>query len=331
MNTVQLSSGRHFEAGDEEALVDAAMRQGIVLPYSCRTGRCSTCKCQVLSGDSVALRDELGLTESERASGWILSCVRAARTDMRLALEDLGDVRIPPARTLPCRIQALDLVSDDVLRVELRLPPNSGFAYLAGQYIDVIGQGGVRRAYSIANAPGRTPTIELHIRRVDGGQMSRYWFGDARQNDLLRLHGPLGTFFLPDVAGIDVVGLATGTGLAPIKAMLECMDAMPAEQRPRSVAVYWGGRTPQDLYWRPDASAAPCRFVPVLSRADPVWSGRRGWITEAFMADNPDLTRTRVFACGSEAMIKMARTQLIAAGLPTTHFHSDAFVASSAI
>jgi len=329
MHTIAITSGKRFSARADETLLDAALRQGIALEYSCKTGRCSTCKGKVLSGDTVAMHDELGLTSAERDEGWVLTCIRQARGDAALEIGDLGDVRLHPAKTLPCRIHSMDRLASDVLRVVLRFPPTGSFDYHPGQYVDVIGANGVRRSYSVANAPGTDKLVELHVREVDGGLMSRYWFDEARHNDLLRLNGPLGTFFLRDIVGKDLVFLATGTGIAPVKAMLEALDRVEAERLPRSVAVYWGGRHEQDLYWRPSGISVAHRFEPVLSRAPAEWAGRRGHVQDAFLSDGPDLASCIVYACGSDAMIHSARERLHAAGLPSHAFHSDAFVCSA--
>jgi len=281
----------------------------------------------VRSGSTVATHDELGLTASEPTAGWVLTCVREATSDIDLAIEDLGDVKLHPAKTIPCRIQALERLSHDVVKVVLRLPPTSDFNFHPGQYIDLIGHGGLRRSYSIANAPVAEKQIELHIRQVSGGAMSHYWFEQAKVNDLLRLNGPLGTFFLRDVADQDLVFLATGTGIAPVKAMLEGL-AQQAQQ-PRSATVYWGGRIEGDLYWDSRSAGSNHRFVPVLSRAEAAWDGARGHIQQALFAQTHEWARTVVYACGSDTMIHDARRQLLEAGLSARRFHSDAFVCSA--
>jgi CDP-4-dehydro-6-deoxyglucose reductase, E3 len=330
MPVIITSSGRKFTGAEGETLLDAALRADVALAYSCKSGRCGTCKSQVHSGSTAATHEELALTEAERADGWILSCVRTATSDVCLSADDLGNVKLIPARTLPCRIHSLDRLSDDVNKVVLRLPPSTVFSYHPGQYIEVIGTGGVRRSYSIANAQGQCNLIELHIRAVAGGVMSGYWFDRARPNDLLRMTGPFGTFFLRDVAGQDVVFLATGTGIAPVKAMLEGLANTPRELKPRSIAVYWGGRSPSDFYWDPATIQLGGRFVPVLSRANAEWVGAKGYVQQAMMADAPALMQTAVYACGSEVMINSARELLLAAGLPKRRFSSDAFVCSEA-
>jgi len=309
--------------------VDAALSAGITLPHSCKTGRCSTCKCKVLQGETTALHTETGLTHAEKAEGWILSCVRSAQTDVTLEVEDLGPVVLPLSKTLPCRINSLDRLASDVVRVVLRLPPTADFRFLPGQYVDVIGSGGVRRSYSLANADMADKTLELHIRAVDGGVMSDYWFKQAKANDLLRLNGPLGTFFLRELKQLHLVFLATGTGMAPVKAILESLTTTEQGHAPQSVTVFWGGRTAEDLYFDPQAIPAGHRFVPVLSRAPIGWTGVRGYVQDALLATQPDMAHTVVYACGSDAMIRSAKSRLLAAGLPANRFFADAFVPSA--
>lgn len=331
MHTVTISSGKSYEAKVGEALLDAALRQGVVLDYSCRTGRCSSCKGRVRLGETVAKHDELGLSAEEKAHGFILTCVREACGPVELEIDDLGDIMLPEAKTLPCRIQSIERLSSDVMRVMLRLAPTSALAFLPGQYIEVIGDEGLRRSYSVANAPRADKQIELHIREVPGGAMSRYWFQQAKANDLLRLRGPLGTFFLRGQTGKDLVLLATGTGIAPVKAILEGLTALPVEALPRSVTVYWGGRCREDLYWQAERfDALPgFRYVPVLSRAGDDWHGERGYVQDAMLRDHAYLANTLAYACGSDAMIHAAQARLHAAGLPDRQFHSDAFVCSA--
>jgi CDP-4-dehydro-6-deoxyglucose reductase len=329
MSVITLSNGAQFASDTAESLLDGAMRANVALAYSCRVGRCSSCKCRVLSGESTSGNEETGLSDQEKADGWILSCVRYATSDMVLEVEDLGGVTLPQVKTLPCRIHSLERLAPDVLQVVLRLPPASTFSFLPGQYIEVIGQAGVRRSYSLANANAADKLLELHIRAVPGGAMSQYWFEQAKPNDLLRLNGPMGTFFLRQVAGRDLVFFATGTGIAPVKAMLSGMDALPLAERPRSATVYWGGRTPADLYFDVSRIGNLQRYVPVLSRAADSWAGARGHVQDVHLAEPADVRETVVYACGSDAMIRSAREALLAAGLPQQRFLSDAFVCSA--
>jgi CDP-4-dehydro-6-deoxyglucose reductase len=328
MHSITLTSGKVFEASESDSLLTAAAKSNINLPYSCKLGRCSTCKCKVISGRTFTEHPEVGLTELEKQEGWVLSCLRKALTDVVLDVEELGDKMLPKAKTFPCRINNIELLAPDVIRVVLRLPPTADFIFLAGQYIDVIGPKGIRRSYSLANSNLKDKTLELHIRAVDGGELSKYWFKEAKVNDLLRINGPLGTFFLRDTAHKNIIFLATGTGIAPVKAMLESINDFPSGQQPKSVSVFWGGRTLQDIYFDLTSINESFQYVPTLSRAAGDWLGARGYVQNALLEKKPDLLNTTVYACGSDAMIHGAKKLLVEAGLPIKRFYSDAFVSS---
>lgn len=328
MLTVTLSNARTFDCQPEQTLLEAARTQGVALEHSCRTGRCGSCKTQVLDGVTAPVKAEESLSADEQAAGFILTCCRAAITNVTLDIEDLGELGNIETRTLPCRIDSLSLITDDVIEVTLRTPPTSHLTYLPGQYIDVIGKGGLRRSYSVANAPRDDGKLTLQIRKVPNGEMSHYWFDEAKANDLLRLEGPLGTFCLRPSQASQLVLLATGTGIAPIRAMLEQLAANPASNTYRQIHVYWGGRTEKDLYWTADYPALPLRFVPALSRS-PDSAGAKGYVQDVALADGIDLKNAVVYACGSESMITSAKSKLVAAGLNPKNFHSDAFVSSN--
>jgi len=330
MPVITTTTNFRFDANTGINLLDAASAASLQLPYSCKTGRCGSCRCKVLTGHTHALLPELGLTEQEKAEGWILSCARAADTDLCIEVLDLGDLTFPPPRTLPCKINSLQRLAPDVVGIQLRLPPNSVFEFLPGQYIDIIGKNGLCRSYSIANPRLPNNTLELHVRAMQDGEMTRYWFEDAKPEDVLRLHGPLGTFILRACSGMQLFFLATGTGIAPIKAMLVALTKLPSEQQPESVTVLWGGRRQEDIYFDAQALIPTARFTPVLSRADDAWQGARGHVQDVLLAMQPDLSNAAIYACGSDAMIHAAKAALLLAGLPADQFYSDAFVCSAA-
>lgn len=330
MSIITLSSGVKFNCSRSSTILDAALDNGVLMPYSCKTGRCSACKCKVMRGQTSLLFNETGLSAAEQAEGWILSCARAADTDVELQVEDQRGVVMPPCITVPCRIHALHTLSGDVMQIMLRLPPASDFKFIPGQYIQIIGPGGIRRSYSLANFSRNEKLLELHIREVYGGVMSSYWFGQAKVNDLLRLNGPLGTFFLRETKDVDLVFLATGTGIAPVKAMLESMDVvLVSDLQPRSVTVLWGGRTKEDLYLDFSSIRICHRYIPVLSRAGVDWDGARGHVQNVLLSLQPNLGNAAIYACGADIMIKEAKLSLLAAGLPENRFYSDAFVCSA--
>lgn len=326
---VHLRNGVNFSVENGQSLLDGSLDAKVVLPYSCREGRCSACMCKVKQGATFALKEEAGLTAEQKSQGWILSCVRSLKSDVVLDVEDLTALNFPKAQTLPCKISQIRRLSDDVVSVNLRLPPASNFQYNAGQYVEVIGGGGIRRSYSIANAPVVDKTLELQIRRVDNGAMSQYWFKKARVNDLLRIRGPLGTFCLRDVRGKHLILLATGTGIAPIKAMLENLHELDSAKQPQRISLYWGGRTPSDQYWDPRELKVTMHYKFVLSRPG---NGQQhqGYVQDIAMRDFSDFSNAVVYACGSPIMIADSQRQLTMSGLSESNFFADAFVVSGA-
>lgn len=328
MPTVTLSNARSFAADPAVSILDAARAGGVTLEYSCRTGRCGICKAPVVSGETAALRVEESLTAEDAADGLILTCCRAATGDVVLDVEPLDRLAGLETRTMPARIVSLDWPAPDIVKVVLKTPPASPMRFLPGQYVDVIA-GGVRRSYSLANAPRDDALLELIVKRYPGGALSDYWFGRAQPNDLLRIEGPFGTFFLRDEGPTDIVFLATGTGIAPVKALLEEL----AVDRPRAarhrLRVFWGNREAESFCWDPVGLGLDIGFHHLLSGADTGWPGARGYVQEAAIRDGIDPHDTVVYACGSSAMIASARAAMLALGLPPRRFFSDAFVSSN--
>lgn len=329
-NTITLANGKIFQAESEQTLLEAATANGIALEYSCRTGRCGVCKTQVISGVTNIIKNEISLTDQDVKNGFILTCCRTVASDVYIDSEDLGVLGDIKVKTFPCRIDFLHKLSEDVIEVVLRTPPNSRIEYLAGQYVDMIGKDGLRRSYSIANAPREDGRISLQIRKVDNGKMSKYWFEIAKPNDLLRMEGPLGTFCLRNSNAENLILMATGTGIAPIKAILEKISESHKSNAYKNIYLYWGGRVEKDLYWRPEFKNISLKYTPVLSRVNVgEWSGRKGHIQDAVLVDGIDLEKSVVYACGSENMIQSAKQKLESAGLSAKNFYSDAFVSSS--
>lgn len=210
MPKVKLSNSKNFQCSSEQTILEAARLSGLALEYSCRTGRCGVCKARVLNGETKALQNEEAPTQSDISNNMILTCCRTAVSDVDLDIQDLGELARYQPKTIPCRIDSLNLLSADVIEATLRTPPTSRLEYLPGQYVDVIGKEGLRRSYSISNAPRDDGKITLQIRKVANGLMSRYWFEEAAANDLLRMEGPLGTFCLRNSSASQLILLATG-------------------------------------------------------------------------------------------------------------------------
>ncbi|NDE46822.1 MAG: CDP-6-deoxy-delta-3,4-glucoseen reductase, partial [Betaproteobacteria bacterium] len=213
-------AAKQFMAEPDETLLEAALRQGIVLPYGCKDGACGSCKAKALAGSwEQGAHQPSALKSDEATQGFLLTCCSRASSDLRLECRTVAGIADIPVRKMPSRIASIERAAPDVAIIRLQLPANERLKYLAGQYLEILMRDGSRRAYSMASPPESNEPLELHIRAVGGGVMSRYWFDTAKTDDLLRLHGPLGTFFLRESMGLDLIFLATGTGIAPIKAL----------------------------------------------------------------------------------------------------------------
>jgi CDP-4-dehydro-6-deoxyglucose reductase len=328
--TVQ-PSGRAFSANPGEAMLQAAIRQGIGLPYGCKDGACGSCKCRKLEGVVVhGAHQSKALSAEEEAAGFVLTCCGVAQTDVVLESRQVTDESAFPVRKMPSRVLSLEKVSHDVMVVRLQLPANDTLRYHAGQYVEFILRDGARRSYSMANAPHNGPGVELHIRHMPGGKFTDHVFSAMKEKEILRVEGPFGSFYLREESDKPMVLLASGTGFAPIKALVEHLQFRSST---RPATLYWGGRRPPDLYmdaWvRERCAEMPnLRYVPVISNALPEdnWTGRTGFVHKAVVEDFPDLSGHQVYACGAPIVVDSARAEYTAScALPPEEFYADSF------
>lgn len=324
MHKVTLSNGVEFMCSETQTILEAAKLVNVAIEHSCRSGRCGVCSAPILEGETKVVFVEESLSNSDVLSGKILTCCRTPTTDIQLDIDDLGEIGSLKTLTLPCRIDSIGLFNDDVLGCVLRLPPNSDFVFLPGQYLDLI-NGDVRRSYSIANAPRVDGKIELQVKRVEQGLMSTTLFSQTKENDLFRIEGPLGTFSYRDDGEANIILMATGTGIAPIKALLE---SFLRDESPKNIFVVWGARFKKDLYFNLEYLMGNHQLLLVLSREN-CDGFFYGYVQDAVRSLGLNLENSSVYACGSEVMIKDARDCLIKNGLAAKRFHSDAFVSSS--
>jgi len=304
----------------------AALRQGYVLPYGCKSGACGSCKGKIVSGSvDYGTYQKKALTDEEKAQGKALFCQAKPLTDLVVEARAIGAAKDIQIKTLPCRIQKMARAADDVMVLQLKLPANEKLNFLAGQFIEFLLKEGKRRSFSIANPPHAADLIELHVRYVAGGQFTDHVFGKMKERDILRFEGPLGTFFLREESQKPIVFVASGTGFAPIKAVIEYMQHKGIQ---RPATLYWGGRRPKDLYMNEIASRWPLKYVPVISDALPEdnWAGRTGFVHRAVMEDFPDLSGYQVYACGVPIMVDSARKDFVEkCRLPEEEFYADSF------
>lgn len=328
--TVQ-PSGRSFGANADETLLAAGIRQGVGLPYGCKDGACGSCKCRKLEGQVVhGEHQSKALSADEEAAGFVLTCCAKAMSDVVLESRQVTEANAFPVKKMPARVSLLQKVSHDVMVLQLQLPANDTLRYHAGQYVEFILRDGARRSYSMANAPHLGPGVELHIRHMPGGKFTDHVFGAMKEKEILRVEGPYGSFYLRETSSKPMILLASGTGFAPIKALIEHMQSKGIT---REATLYWGGRRPADLYmdaWvRAKVAEMPhLRYVPVVSDAQPEdqWSGRTGFVHLAVLQDFPDLSGHQVYACGAPIVVDSARADYVGRGkLPEEEFYADSF------
>lgn len=318
-----------------ETILDAALREGHTLPYGCRNGACGACKGKILEGavDYGNYQDH-ALKETEKLEGMALFCCAQPETDVVIEVHEVADTKDIPVKIMPCKVEKIEMPAEDVAVLYLKLPANERLQFLAGQYIDILLKDGARRAYSLANAPHDDSFLQLHIRRVPGGSFSDLVFTQMHEKALLRFEGPLGTFFLREDSDKPILLLASGTGFAPVKAMLEHAFHHGIN---RPITLYWGAHNLAHLYmldlpkkWAQEH--ANFKFVPVLSEPAPEdhWQGRTGFLHQTVMEDFADLEGYQVYACGSPVMVETAHQAFTTERkLPNEEFYSDAFTFSS--
>jgi CDP-4-dehydro-6-deoxyglucose reductase len=318
--------GHRFIAEPGETLLEAALRQGIGLPYGCRNGQCGSCLARLLAG---RVSYPSGRTEAleGQAPDACLTCQAVAQDDVTLRVAEVQAAAEIEVRTLPCRIERKEQLNHDVMRLLLKLPENQRLQFFAGQYLDFILRDGRRRAFSIANSPHDDQYIELHVRRVPGGEFTDYVFDSMREKSVLRIQAPLGSFFLREDSRRPILLMGGGTGFAPLKGMIEHAFHVGID---RPMALYWGARSRRDLYLAdlPDRWArehASFSYTAVLSEPDADWAGRTGFVHEAVVQDYPDMSGFDVYMSGPPVMVDSGRRAFQAAGLSMDHMFSDAF------
>jgi CDP-4-dehydro-6-deoxyglucose reductase len=325
-----IPSGHEFEVGSGESILDGALRQGYSLPYGCRNGACGTCKGKIVSGKvDLGHYEAHALSDDERQRGLALFCQAVPKGDLVIESREItnaGDIQI---QTLPCRVARMERLAHDVMALYLKLPENQRMQFLAGQYIDVLLRDGQRRSFSLANAPSHDEFLQLHIRQVEGGKFTSHVFAGMREKDLLRIRGPLGTFYLREDSERPIIFMAGGTGFAPIKGIVEHIMDTGLE---RPMHLFWGVRARRDLYmdelarnWQDQLEHF--RYTPVLSSPLPEdhWQGNTGWVHEAVVAEYPDLSGYQVYASGPPPMIEAGKQLFMAHGLEAGHMFSDSF------
>lgn len=337
---VTVLPGQHqFQANPDQSVLDAALAAGIVLPYSCRSGACSTCKAKVVSGQlEEGASPSQVLSAEEIEQGYALLCQARAASDLVVESRDVRLATDIQIRKLPSRVTSIERPSSDVAVLKLQLPAAETFRFYAGQYVELLLKDGKRRSYSMANPPHSAEAIELHIRHLPGGLFTDHVFGagatQMKEREILRLEGPHGSFYLREDSDLPIIMLASGTGFAPIKSIIEHMVHNNIQ---RPVTLYWGGRRPADLYMHALATSwaqtiPGFKYVPVISNALPEdnWTGRTGFVHKAVMEDFADMSGHQVYACGAPIVVDSARREFTSlCKLDTEAFFADSFTSEA--
>ena len=330
MYKITLKNKKSFFCDSNKTIFEAAKENGIFLEHSCLSARCRSCVVRIEEGFTRDKIDDMILSKDEKSKKWILSCNAIPTTNVVLDVEDLGEIKFLDKKIVPAKIQSIEKLNDSVIKVILRLPPNSNFIYNSGQYGNIT-RGQLKRSYSIANAFKENGLLVFFIKQYENGLMSKYWFNDAKLNDLLQVEGPLGSFFLRENEMENIIFLATGTGVAPIKAILENISETIQKFTNTTFWLLTGARNEKDLFWDPNefSSVLSLTYIPVLSNGSDNWKGERGYVQDVLIKQNIRLSNAQVYACGSNKMIESARKTLIENGLDSKYFFSDAFVATN--
>jgi len=310
-----------FSAAPDQSLLDAALDASLNLPHSCKGGNCGSCRARLLQGEiHYPNGPPLGLSAAEAAEGFVLLCQCYARGDLTIETLEISTPEQIRVKRLPARIERSVLLSHDVMGLFLRLPAAEDFSFEAGQYLDVMLPGGRRRSFSIASPPHDSRLLELHVRKVQGGEFSAPLFERAAQSALLSIEGPLGQFaYRAGTAPMLLIG--GGTGIAPLLSILRHVVETGLK---RDLRIYWGVRSERDLYAHATLEAL-ARYVPVLSEASSAWAGRRGMVHEAVLEDIQDLPRYDVYAAGPPAMIGVVRREFALRGVAPERLYFDSF------
>lgn len=321
---IQTVENKVFNCSADQTILDSALNSKLIFEYSCKTGQCGVCKTTLLDGEIYELKPQLALTDKEKAENIILTCCCAPKKDILINAEDLSLLHGIEIKTFPARINSIKRYSSELLEVSLRLPPAANFKFIEGQYLDVIHQD-IRRSYSIASTNNQNE-ITLIIKKFENGKMSYYWFENAKVNDLIRIEGPKGTFFLRDHSK-PLLFLATGTGIAPVMSILKSLDENKNFEQENSITVYWGNRNSQDFFWNPEFRNLKVNFVFVCSKPNSDWNGGVGYVQDVALRQI-EINSTIVYACGSNNMINSAKKLFSENGMSENKFYSDAFVQS---
>jgi propane monooxygenase reductase component len=334
--------GLELEVDEDETILDAAFRQGIMLMHGCKEGQCAACKSFLLEGDvDLDKYSTFALPDFEEQEGYTLLCRAHAMSDVEIELINYDEEVLrsgTPIVTTNAAVTAVEELTHDIRRLVLSLP--EPITFQAGQYMDIAipGADGEHRSFSMANTPGDPNELEFMIKLYDGGHFSGLLAAGAnghgiKVGDELSCTGPYGVFTLRDSSPRRLVFIAGGAGMAPIVSLLR---SMVEKGSTRPATFYYGARTQDDLFSLEElerlSQALPdMRFVPALSEADASngWDGEAGLITDVVDRLETDLTDVDAYLCGPPPMVDAAIALLERRGCAEQRIYFDKFTTTA--
>ena len=335
--------GIEMEVDEDETILDAAFRQGIMLMHGCKEGQCSSCKSFLLDGDVDLDRySTFALPDFEEAEGYTLLCRAHALTDVEIELLHYDEDAIrsgTPIITATTEVEAVEELTHDIRRLVVKVTEPEALEFKAGQYVDIgiPGADDEHRSFSMANTPGEPDRLEFMIKLYEGGRFSSLLSNGngISVGDELTCKGPFGMFTLRDSSPRRLVFIAGGAGMAPVLSLLRSMAEKGTE---RPATFYYGARTQADLFAleeieRLGGELPDFSFVPALSEAedDGDWDGEAGLITDVVdRLEGDDLADVDAYLCGPPPMVDAAIALLERRGVPEAHIYFDRFTTTAA-
>lgn len=322
-------SGHQFDVDEGEAILDAAMRQNIDLPYGCRGGACGSCVGYVVNGEVYYDDEPIALDDEMKSKNQALFCIGKTKQDLEISIDEIEGLGSLEIKQIGCHVSSKDRLCHDVIALKITLDNDQRLQYHAGQYIEFILEDGKRRAFSIANAPHNDDLIELHIRHVDGGLFTDFLFESMPENSSLQMQGPLGSFYLREDRHRPIIMMGGGTGFGPLKAMMEHIEHVGFDQ---PIYMFMGVRALRDLYMNDMANSwtknnSNFTFIPVLS--DPMdddnWQGKTGFVHQAVADMFPEMSAFDIYISGPPPMVNAAVDLFVQQNASKDNMFSDAF------
>ncbi|SFV63338.1 CDP-6-deoxy-delta-3,4-glucoseen reductase-like [hydrothermal vent metagenome] len=317
---INKTTGNKFKV-NKDNILNSALKEGLFLPYGCQKGLCGKCKAFIVSGEVSNITPNNAITKEEIDNNITLLCQCYAKSDLEIEIQELA-TRIPPSSKKNMKIKEINALNYDVFELVLEQSKENKISFLAGQYANLSYKKYIDRPFSIANTPN-DDFISFHIKVVKGGGFTNLLANDLKIGENIEIEGPKGSFYFNEQSTNPIIMVAGGTGLGPIKAIIEYIIK---HQLKRKITLYWGVNTQDDFYLDiPKEWLEKITFIPVLSNPKKNWHGRIGFVHQAVLDDISDLSNYDIYVCGAPIMVKTANETFIEKGLKIENFFSDSF------